>query len=115
MTADLPTNVYLVFDKHLLPLRNMKVRLGRYPDNDLIIAERGVSRHHAEIRFESGLFYLHDLNATNGTFVNGEMVDKHQLASGDTITLGNTPLLFIDRSEGDEDEEADMETGVLGN
>ncbi len=108
-----PSNVYLVFDKHLLPLRHDKVRLGRYPDNDLIIAERGVSRHHAEIRFENGEFVLHDLNATNGTLVNGDMISKHSLASGDTITLGNTPLLFIDRRNEDE-AEAGMATGKLG-
>ena len=72
--------------------------MGRHPDNDLIINDPRVSRFHAQIRFEDGQFVIHDLDAKFGTFVNNENIKKCVIESGDTISLANTPLLFINRS-----------------
>lgn len=48
-----------------------------------------VSRRHAELRWESGKWFLHDLNSTYGTFVNGQRVVGSQLiAAGNTLQFG---------------------------
>ena len=71
---------------HTLPFR-----VGRNPGAELSINARGLSRQHAELRADDndGL-RLHDLNSTNGTWVNRERVQGvRKLAEGDLIHFGN--------------------------
>ena len=96
---EIPKNVFIVLNTQLIPIKKEVTRLGRLPNNDVIISEADISRFHAEIHFRKGKFILKDLNARNGTFINGEQISSQALQSGDTITMGGTPLLFIDRSE----------------
>ena len=95
----LPDNVFLVLNSQLIPLNRTEMSFGRHPDNDVIISEAGISRFHAKLCFENGIFVLYDLDAKNGTYVNGSLVKKQAIRSGDTLTLAGTPLLFIDRSD----------------
>lgn len=97
-TNKIPENIFLVIDKNLLPVNKNIIKMGRHPDNDLIINDPRVSRYHAQVRFEDGQFVIHDLDAKFGTFVNSEKIQKCVIESGDTISLANTPLLFINRS-----------------
>ncbi len=56
-----------------------------------------VSRSHAAIRQTNGGFYLEDLQATNGTFLNGTRLQPGQsvkLTSGDRIRLANEEFRF---------------------
>ena len=71
-----------------------RVRIGRQSDNDLVIADPGVSRHHAEVVNNNGTCTLHDLGSTNGTYVNGSLVSEHALRDGDRISLGSTVVEF---------------------
>lgn len=49
------------------------IRIGRVPDNDLVLTDLNVSRHHAELRRNpDGSFELADLGSHGGTFVNGQ-------------------------------------------
>jgi len=110
----LPENVFLVVDRHLHPLDREVINIGRHPDNDLIIHEPQISRKHAQIRFSKGVFSIHDLGSMHGTFVNGERVKSAEIRSGDTVSLANTPLLFIDRSSTLVSRAQDV-TGTLDN
>jgi len=98
-TENFPENVFLVVNSQLFTIQKTVTNIGRNPQNDLIINEPGISRVHAEIRYEDGKFLLNDLGSTNGTFVNDTLVVLQEIHSGDTITLGRTPILFIDRSD----------------
>ncbi len=78
----------------LVDLRNGKtfsldkslVRIGRKPDNDLVIAEGTVSGHHAEIERREGQFFLRDLNSANATKVNDQKVQGEvRLENGDIL------------------------------
>ena len=65
--------------------------LGRKSDNDIVIADVSASRLHAEIDYnsDSNVVVLHDLDSTNGTFVNRERVAHTlQLHPGDQIRVG---------------------------
>lgn len=60
----------------------------------LTITDRSVSRRHAELTPDDGVWYLRDLDSANGTFVNGRPVlDRTALAPGDRIRCGDT--LFV--------------------
>ncbi len=97
-TEIIPDNIFLVIDKQLLPIKKKLLKIGRHPENDLIINDPRVSRYHAQVRYENGQFMIYDMDAKFGTFVNSEQIDKSEIVSGDTISLANTPVLFIDRS-----------------
>lgn len=76
------------------PLRGELIVLGRSPECDLQLPDPGVSRRHAQLRYEEGVFVLEDLGSTNGTLVNNVPVGDRQLAPGDRIRLGNTTLVY---------------------
>jgi len=71
-----------------------RIRIGRQADNDLVVVDPGVSRHHVEVINENGNCTLHDLGSTNGTYVNGSVVTEHALREGDRISLGSTVVEF---------------------
>jgi len=86
------------------------VRIGRSSDNDVVINDFLVSRHHAELRSDAGQGWrLIDLNSHNGTFVNGQRVISAPLSEGDIVTLGRQHL----RLRGGTLEEY-TETGKIG-
>ncbi len=74
------------------------IRIGRGGDNDVVLMDREVSRHHAEIRAEGEGYVLADLGSTNGTFVNDQRVTRPtRLRDGDQVSLaGRCDLVFVD-------------------
>ena len=68
--------------------------LGRDSSNPIQVHDTEVSRRHAEVRRQGNVYVLYDLASSNGTYVNGERVDHHELTSGDHVQLGGTLLLF---------------------
>ena len=71
-----------------------RVVLGRSKDCDIQLTDPNASRRHAELRQEGSAFWLIDLDSTNGSQVNGQRTARAKLASGDTITIGSTDILF---------------------
>jgi hypothetical protein len=71
-----------------------RVRIGRQADNDLVVTDPGVSRHHAEVTNERSMCTLRDLGSTNGTLINGTRVNEHALRDGDRIQLGSSVVEF---------------------
>lgn len=69
--------------------------IGRKEDNDIRIENLAVSGHHAKLLtiFEDS--FLEDLNSTNGTYVNGQSINKHALKNGDVITIGKHELRYV--------------------
>lgn len=63
--------------------------LGRDPGTDVVIESPGVSRQHARIFFQDGLYVIEDLNSSNGTFVNEQQITAPaHLQPEDRIRLG---------------------------
>ena len=69
--------------------------IGRETSADIAIDDRRVSRQHAVIRSRQGRFELVDDGSTNGTEANGQTVDRHDLESGDVISLGGFVVRFL--------------------
>jgi hypothetical protein len=79
------------------PIAGDLTRLGRLADSDVVLADPGASRRHAEIRREDGRFVIADLGSTNGTLVNESAVTERPLEDGDRITIGRTVIEFRSR------------------
>jgi pSer/pThr/pTyr-binding forkhead associated (FHA) protein len=62
--------------------------IGRGRKADLALAEATISRAHAAIGFDGQVFYVEDLDSTNGTLVNGSRITKQRLKSDDEIQMG---------------------------
>ncbi|HEY2549891.1 MAG TPA: cytochrome P450 [Streptosporangiaceae bacterium] len=76
------------------PLASPVLRIGRAPDNDLVVAHPSASRQHAELRYAAGQITIADLGSINGTFVNGQRVDSAVLSEGDTVRIGSATFLL---------------------
>ena len=63
-------------------------------ENDVVIAHRSISRHHAKIIHRDGTFTIIDLASSNGVKVNGEAFGTATLVNGDIIELGHVKLRF---------------------
>jgi len=72
--------------------------LGRALDNDIILEDRGVSRHHARLRRRYGHYVLEDLGSTGGTLVNGYPVQEIVLRPGDLISLATVDIVYAEDS-----------------
>jgi DNA-binding response OmpR family regulator len=92
---------------YLLDLLNHKIvidgevlLLGRADDCDLVVADQRVSRHHAQLRRLGDGFLLVDLNSTNGTRLNGQLIrplaEPLPLQDGDVIELGSARFVYHD-------------------
>lgn len=79
------------------PIEGDTLLMGRGEDCDLVLAERPISRHHAEIRREGNRYVLYDLDSKNGTCLNGREIDGPvPLRDGDEIQIAlRVKLLFI--------------------
>lgn len=76
--------------------------LGRGVEADIRLTDDGISRAHCRITRDGDQLVLEDLGSRNGTYWNGEPVERHALADGDKIQLGRTTILkftYHDRLE----------------
>jgi hypothetical protein len=75
------------------PLGNDVITIGRYSENDIVLADPQASRHHAEIIREGRRWVLHDLDSANGTFVNGRRITTPTvMRHGDLVRIGRIQL-----------------------
>ena len=67
--------------------------IGRGPDNAVILGDGFVSTSHAVVAFRDGAWWVTDLDARNGTWVNAEKVTgETQIQPGDILTIGQVKL-----------------------
>jgi len=65
------------------------LRIGRGPNNDIVIADLLVSREHAELRNNNGRFQIVDLGSHNGTYVDGRRVSRGDVTEHSVVTIGH--------------------------
>lgn len=69
--------------------------VGRHPEADIFFDDVTVSRRHAEITRTGAIFELVDQRSLNGTYVNGERVDRSLLVDGAEVRIGKFRLNFF--------------------
>ncbi|GAA4616167.1 hypothetical protein GCM10023195_71730 [Actinoallomurus liliacearum] len=72
------------------------VRIGRGPENDMVIADLRVSRQHAELRSTGGTYEIVDLGSRSGTYVNGRLVQRAPIGPQDIIGIGPSTFHLVD-------------------
>ncbi|MGH8010934.1 MAG: FHA domain-containing protein, partial [Candidatus Binataceae bacterium] len=63
-------------------------------DNDIVLNDGSVSRHHAALEVAQGRLKLRDLTSQNGTWIDGRRVNEALIVSGDSFRLGDATLTF---------------------
>ncbi len=71
-----------------------KIYIGRRDRSDFIVTDDSVSRLHASVEYDMCRHLLRDEESANGTFVNGNRIDKIYLKDNDEIKIGNTVLRY---------------------
>lgn len=71
-----------------------RITIGRRPGCIVCISNSTLSGEHCEIVLRNGKMYLHDLDSTNGTFLNGcqNRITEEELVSGSIIEMGSVKL-----------------------
>ncbi len=74
-----------------------EIIIGRSDECGLVLKAQAVSRKHSKLFMEGPIYYIADLNSTNGTFVNGvKITEKTALAHRDSIAIGQARIEFYD-------------------
>lgn len=87
-----------------LPLDRETISIGRKDDNDIHLDNLAVSSHHAKILTILNDSFIEDLNSTNGTYLNGTLVNKNVLADGDVIKVGKHEIKYINADASSADD-----------
>ncbi|HMM40915.1 MAG TPA: FHA domain-containing protein [Thermomicrobiales bacterium] len=89
----------LLINGEQLPLDQPRMRIGRYPNNEIVLDHSTVSAYHAEIiERPDGQHEIKDAGSRNGTRVNGDIVTNRVLKEGDLITLGAASMHYLGAS-----------------
>ena len=88
------TGVTLTFN-----VKEKSTFLGRDPAIGISLPVEGVSRKHAQIKWDGKAYWIEDLKSTNGTFLNGQAAVRERLRHLDVISLGReVELVFLIRT-----------------
>jgi hypothetical protein len=77
--------------------------IGRDTDNDIVLKDPYVSKHHVKICCEADCYFLYDCGSTNGTRLNGRKIDRKKLVDLDIIEIGRASFTFISNETCGED------------
>lgn len=96
-TIPINSSTAVLRDAHdrLHRLNVVATRIGRNPDNDLVLTDDKVSRHHAVINNAGTTHIITDLGSANGVHVNGQRIRAtSEIVDGDTIRIGGQQFTF---------------------
>src|SRR6202162_3933249 len=82
-------------EQRVINLDHSPFGVGRKVDKDLVIADPRVSRDHALIVSENGVFSVVDQGSKHGTFVNGERVERKTLERNDRLEFGVREVAYV--------------------
>jgi pSer/pThr/pTyr-binding forkhead associated (FHA) protein len=86
-----------------------RIVIGRSSDLDMVLVEEMVSRRHAHIQMQNGIITIEDLGSTNGTFVNGEKIQRATLREGDRVLIGTSILKVVTLAASGPESRRDLE------
>jgi hypothetical protein len=91
---------FITWREKTLPLDDDLIRIGRAPQNEIVMAAKNVSRFHCQIKRNGSELIIEDLGSTNGTFVNDEQVKQPRaLSVGDVVRVGHEQVIFHDNPD----------------
>jgi pSer/pThr/pTyr-binding forkhead associated (FHA) protein len=82
-------------DPWVYTLGEEPVTIGRGSSNTLVVRDDEVSKKHARISFQEGVYWVEDLGSRNGVFLNARRISQRErIGEGNIIKLGMTMLRF---------------------
>ena len=75
------------------------VNAGRHPDSEIFLDDVTVSRRHAVFNRSGDSFTVSDVGSLNGTYVNRDRIEAHDLSDGDEVQIGKYRLVFFSGHE----------------
>jgi len=78
------------------PIEKGTTELGRQPESEqqlMLMGDPHLSRRHATLERRGARVWIADLESRNGTFVNGERIERTELQDGDVVRLSDTVLM----------------------
>jgi len=93
----------ILTDGREIPLSSGRTTIGRGADNDVVLDQRPLSRRHAEIHYDGRNCELVDLGSTNGTTVDGRIMQAHQpysLHPGSVVSMGGISVFRVEQAAG---------------
>lgn len=101
-------------DKRFL-LENV-TRIGRSFSNDIVLESPMVSAQHAEIVKSGNAYYIIDLDSSNGTILNGELIHENlELLDGDIVDIADFRLTFIEEESDVNDKNMNYNNSFTNN
>ncbi len=106
-----PIAYLLASDGTKLNISYLPAKIGKSADNDVVISDKFMSRHHATLVNKNGLFYIIDNNSSNGIIVNGsKIIGEGKVSEGTHIYFGPYKTTFhIVKKSGNEQFGSDDE------
>ncbi len=80
------------------PLKKKSITIGREEDNDLVIDDEFISRHHIKLKKEGNGIKIQDLDSSNGTFVKTDRIQRAELRPGDSFSIGGVEIFLKEGS-----------------
>ena len=88
----------IVYQGERQPITKDRFVIGRgKQSSDLTLKDPNVSRQHAMIEFQNGVYFMVDMGSTNGVEFNGQRIARKQIAEGDVFKICDHDLLFTYR------------------
>jgi hypothetical protein len=88
----------LVYNGEVHEIRKDRFVIGRgKQSSDLTLKDPNVSRQHAMIEFQNGVYFMVDMGSTNGVEYNGQRIARKQIAEGDVFRICDHDIQFTYR------------------
>ena len=87
---------WLIMQGHIHTINRTSLTIGRSLENDIVLQDECISRHHARITYEDKHFVLYDLESKGGTAVNFRRAERTILKMGDIIQFAQVRGIFIE-------------------
>jgi len=89
------TILYPEEDRQIVQIPEAGLLIGRSSSCDLRLEDEFTSAEHCKISVENGTFFIEDMGSTNGTFIDGEQIDrKSPISAGQKVQIGVTVIAF---------------------
>ena len=93
-----PGSLALVYNGEKVPVSKDRFVIGRgKQSSDLTLKDPNVSRQHAMVEFQNGLYFMVDMGSTNGIEFNGQRIARKQINEGDVFRICDHDILFTYR------------------
>ncbi len=97
-TASQGGTLCVIYQGEKLPVTKDRFVIGRgKQSSDLTLKDPNVSRQHAMIEFQNGVYFMVDMGSTNGVEYNGQRIARKQIAEGDVFKICDHEMRFTYR------------------